>query len=137
MVNDKMFLWFERIFTAFGMSALPQQSKNSLPAKIGQVSGMIFLLMTLFALELTSFIYMWNHAMIGDIENALYASFQVDAVIGGICCTITIILHSEKVRKVFDMIKESVDQGNNRETVKFCIHFLEKKMKTVNEFSSF
>lgn len=105
MDDERLFIWFERIFTLFGMCSLPEK-RRSLFTYFGQFFGMIFLFLMLFALVT---------AMVGD----MFAFFQVDAIVCAICCTISIICHRKKMRKVFDFIHLAIEKSKNEFNL-FC-----------------
>lgn len=111
MVEDKMFVWFDRLFTTVGLCSVAKKEENSFSARFGQFCGYLILLFNLFTLDLSSGIYMWEQIKINDLENILYALIQSGATTCGILSVISIAMHKKKVRKMFDRIQYVVDNG--------------------------
>lgn len=60
------------------------------------------ILTVIIAMEVSSILYVWHHIRIGDIENSLYAAFQVAAAFCIIGSLITIFFQKKKVRAILD-----------------------------------
>lgn len=58
------------------------------------------ILTIIIAMEVSSILYAWDHLRIGDLENSLYAAFQVAAAFCIIGSLITISYQKKKVRKI-------------------------------------
>lgn len=69
------------------------------------------ILMLYLLFEVASTIYVVRHLKIGDIENSLYAGFQVLAIFSTIGCFLTVGYHKQKVRIIIAEIQKLVDQS--------------------------
>lgn len=67
------------------------------------------ILTVMIAMEVTSVLYAWDHLRVDDLENSLYAAFQVAAAFCIIGSLITISYQKTKVRTVLDGFQAIVD----------------------------
>lgn len=75
------------------------------------IANFLFVLI-LVVEDVTSITYMMRHLKIGDMQNALYASLQIPAVVPAIVILITMMYDKDKVRDVIGGFQKICDQCN-------------------------
>lgn len=77
------------------------------------IASLIFIFDLLLE-EVTSITYMVKHMLIGDYQNALFASLQIPSVLPAIVILFTMLYRRDKVRSIILELQRLVDNCNCR-----------------------
>lgn len=99
----------QRIFTFTGLCT--RKGGNDRRTNIYQALVFTFILMLYSLFGLASSVYVVRHLRMGDIENSLYAGFQVAAIFSAIGSFLTVGYRKQKVRIIIDKIQKIVDDS--------------------------
>lgn len=100
---------FQRIFTLTGLCV--RIGENDRRTNIRQIMVYCIILVLYFLFELASIVYVVRHLRMGDVENCLYAGFQVVAILSTIGTFLTVGYRKRKVRNIIDEFQQIVDSS--------------------------
>lgn len=99
----------QRILIGTGLCT--RKGGNDRRTNIRQALVFSFILILYSLFELASTVYVVRHLRMGDIENSLYAGFQVAAIFSTIGCFLTVGYRKQEVRTIIDEIQKIVDES--------------------------
>lgn len=104
-VNMQMFKSVQNILKFIGLCSVPNKYLH-----FGQQIICLIVLILLVFMSSASAYYIYGHTQVDDLENSLYAFFQLAAAICDIGSILSISYHKDKVKIIIDELQDIYDQ---------------------------